>query len=68
MFRDAGDMISEARSRADHARPPGVLVDPVWGRWANAAVEALEHGRTTYGFCAPQCRKHFADGPARRAP
>jgi YHS domain-containing protein len=28
---------------------------------ASDMVTTLEHAGTTYGFCSPGCRRHFAD-------
>jgi YHS domain-containing protein len=61
------DMISEAKISAPGPGDPGVLVDPVCGMAASAAVATLEHDGTTYGFCSPGCRRHFADKLARPA-
>jgi YHS domain-containing protein len=38
-----------------------VLIDPVCGMAASDMVTNLEHEGTTYGFCSPGCRRHFAD-------
>lgn len=56
---DLLDMISEAKSDPP-AIDPGVLIDPVCGMVATGMVATLEHDGTTYGFCSPGCRRHFA--------
>lgn len=61
------DMISEARTDTPAPDDPGVLVDPVCGMAASDMVTTLEHEGTTYGFCSPGCRRHFADKLARDA-
>jgi YHS domain-containing protein len=55
------DMISQARTGTPAPDDPGVLIDPVCGMAASDMVTTLEHEGTTYGFCSPGCRRHFAD-------
>jgi YHS domain-containing protein len=55
------DMISEAKTDTPAPGDPAVLIDPVCGMAASGAVVVLEHDGTTYGFCSPGCRRHFAD-------
>lgn len=55
------DMISEAKTGTPVPGDPGVLIDPVCGMVASDMVATLEHEGTTYGFCSPGCRRHFAD-------
>lgn len=38
-----------------------MFIDPVCGMAASDMVTTLEHEGTTYGFCSPGCRRHFAD-------
>ena len=59
------DMISEAKTGSPTPGDPGVLVDPVCGMVASDMVPTLDHGGTTYGFCSPGCRRHFADKASR---
>ena len=54
------DMISEAKVGTPAPDDPGVLIDPVCGMVASDMVTILEHEGTTYGFCSPGCRRHFA--------
>lgn len=54
------DMISHAKTDTPAADAPGALVDPVCGMVATEMVATLEHEGTTYGFCSPGCRRHFA--------
>ncbi len=54
------DMISEAKTGAPLPGDPNVLIDPVCGMVARDMVTILEHDGTTYGFCSPGCRSHFA--------
>jgi YHS domain-containing protein len=61
------NMISEAKTAVPGPGDPGVLIDPVCGMAASAVVATLEHGGTTYGFCSPGCRRHFADKLAGQA-
>jgi YHS domain-containing protein len=61
------DMISQARTDTPAPDDPGVLIDPVCGMVASDMVTTLEHEGTTYGFCSPGCRRHFADKLARDA-
>jgi YHS domain-containing protein len=53
-------MISEARTGTCAPVDPGVLIDPVCGMAASDMVTTLEHEGTTYGFCSPGRRRHFA--------
>lgn len=55
------DMISEAKTDTPVPDNPTVLIDPVCGMVATDMVATLEHEGTTYGFCSPGCRRHFAD-------
>jgi YHS domain-containing protein len=55
------DMISDAKTDSPTPDDPGVLIDPVCGMAASDMVTTLEHEDTTYGFCSPGCRRHFAD-------
>ncbi len=59
------DMISQAKTGTPTPNDPGVLIDPVCGMVASDMVTMLEHEGTTYGFCSPGCRRHFADKLAR---
>lgn len=61
------EMISEAKTGTPAADDPGVRIDPVCGMAASDMVTTLEHEGTTYGFCSPGCRRHFADKLAREA-
>lgn len=54
------DMISEAKTDSPAPGDPGALVDPVCGMAASDMVHTLDHQGTTYGFCSPGCRRHFA--------
>ena len=54
------DMISQAKPGTPAPGDPGVLIDPVCGMAASEMVTTLEHDGTTYGFCSPGCRRHFA--------
>jgi YHS domain-containing protein len=61
------DMVSEAKTGTPVTDDPGMLIDPVCGMVASDMVTTLEHEGTTYGFCSPGCRRHFADKFARDA-
>ncbi len=61
------DMISEAKTAPPVPGGPGVLIDPVCGMAASDMVTTLEHEGTTYGFCCPGCRRHFAGKLAAQA-
>jgi len=61
------EMISEAKTGTPAADDAGVRIDPVCGMAASDMVTTLEHEGTTYGFCSPGCRRHFADKLARVA-
>jgi YHS domain-containing protein len=61
------DMISKAKTGTPVPVDPGMLIDPVCGMAASDRVATLEHEGTTYGFCSPGCRRHFADKLARDA-
>ena len=52
------DMISDAKT--DTPADSTMLIDPVCGMAASDMVAILEHEGTTYGFCSPGCRRHFA--------
>lgn len=54
------DMISEAKTDTPAPGDGCVLIDPVCGMDASDTVTTLEHDGTTYGFCSPGCRRHFA--------
>jgi YHS domain-containing protein len=54
------DMISEAKTGTPVPDDPSVLIDPVCGMVASDMVATVEHNGTTYGFCSPGCRRHFA--------
>lgn len=52
------------RSSDDHREvPEGSVIDPVCGMTVDLATATitLTHEGTTYGFCAPVCRKVFAE-------
>lgn len=53
-FRRSGEQVSA---------PAGSVVDPVCGMVVKLATATLtfEHEGTTYAFCAPSCRKVFAE-------
>ena len=53
-FRSSGERVSA---------PDGSVVDPVCGMIVELATTpfTLTHDGTTYGFCAPSCRKVFAE-------
>jgi YHS domain-containing protein len=55
------EMISQAKTDAPAPGDPGALIDPVCGMAASDTVPTLEHEGTTYGFCSPGCRRHFAE-------
>jgi len=55
------EMISDAKTDTPVPDDPSVLIDPVCGMVATDMVATLEHEGTTYGFCSPGCRRHFAD-------
>jgi YHS domain-containing protein len=61
------DMISEAKTGTPLTDDPSVLIDPICGMVASDMVAPLEHEGTTYGFCSPGCRRHFADKLAKEA-
>lgn len=62
------DMLSEARTDTPAPDDPGTLIDPVCGMVASDMVTTLEHQGTTYSFCSPGCRRHFASKLAGDAP
>jgi len=55
------EMICEAKTDTPAPDDSGVFIDPVCGMAASDMVTTLEHEGTTYGFCSPGCRRHFAD-------
>ncbi|MFG1946250.1 YHS domain-containing protein [Nonomuraea sp. NPDC048826] len=58
---DVLTMIGDAKHGVPGEPPPGAFVDPVCGATVlreNAVT--LERDGTTYGFCCPHCRRHFA--------
>jgi YHS domain-containing protein len=55
------EMISDAKTDTPVPDDPSVRIDPVCGMVATDMVATLEHEGTTYGFCSPGCRRHFAD-------
>ncbi|WP_460334977.1 YHS domain protein [Actinoallomurus acanthiterrae] len=55
------EMISDAKTDTPLPDDPNLLLDPVCGMVASDMVATLEHDGTTYGFCSPGCRRHFAD-------
>lgn len=61
------EMISDAKTDTPVPDDPDMLIDPVCGMVASGMVAILEHEGTTYGFCSPGCRRHFADRLAGEA-
>ncbi|MGH3373165.1 MAG: YHS domain-containing protein, partial [Actinoallomurus sp.] len=61
------DMISQAKTDTPVPDDPSVLIDPVCGMAATETGGTLEREGTTYGFCSPGCRRHFADKLAEEA-
>jgi YHS domain-containing protein len=56
---DVLDLITAAKTTQGTATVDGRLIDPVCGMIAVGGL-TLEHEGTTYGFCSPGCRSHFA--------